>query len=253
MGVKDGSSLPPAALAEVRALAQRAERANGPLMRVINGFGGQIEAWVARLPKSVRRSVDGTAEGLLTRLYDGAGTAGRFLPKQGGDMGHKLAAAVSGAAGGSAGMASAAVELPATVMVMFSAMQRIAAEAGFDPNSEAVRLTCIDIFGSGGPGTADDGLNTGFVGSRLTLNGTTIHALISRVVPAFSTMLTKTLAAKAVPILGAAAGAGINYAFASYYTDVARVRFGLQRLVETHGEAAVTDAYEAARAGRLAA
>jgi len=236
--------LPPDVAAAVQDLARRARGANGPIMAAMNAVGGRIEAWVARLPKPARDMLDHGAARLLTSLYHGAAGAQKALP-DGGAWGHRLAAAASGAAGGAGGLASAAVELPATVMVMFSAMLRIAAENGFDPKSEEVRLTCIDIFGSGGPGTEDDGVNTTFLGSRLSVNGATLHAVIARVSPAFSAMLGKTLAGKAIPILGAVAGAGINYAFTGYYEEVARVRFGLKRLAADHGRDRIGYAFRA--------
>lgn len=241
--MSDLPELPPEVAAEVARLAERERRANGPVMRAVNAFGGQIEGWVAKLPASARRVIDDSAEKMLLNLYSGAATAARLLPETS-TRAHKFAAAMSGAAGGAAGIASAVVEMPATVMVMFAAMQRIAVEYGFDPNSQEVRLTCIDIFGSGGPGRADDGSNTAFLGARLSLNGTTVHALVARVAPAFSAMMTKSIASKSVPILGAAAGAGVNYAFAHYYCELAHARFGLQRLTQEYGEEAVVAAYK---------
>jgi hypothetical protein len=229
---------------EVAALASRARAANGPVMRALNTLGGRIEAWVDKLPPQARQMLDDGAVRLLTRLFQGAATAQKALPDAGA-WGHRFAAAASGAVGGSAGLASAAVELPATVMLMFGAMLKVAAENGFDPDTEEVRLTCIDIFGSGGPGTADDGVNTTFLGSRMSVNGATLQAVISRVSPAFSAMLGKQLAGKAVPILGAVAGAGINYTFIRYYEEVARVRFGLKRLALSHGRERVGHAFRA--------
>ena len=38
------------------------------------------------------------------------------------------------------------------------------------------------------------------------------------------------LAAQTVPILGAVAGAGVNWAFTSYYQEMAHIYFGLKRL-----------------------
>jgi hypothetical protein len=240
----------PADLArEVAGLAARARAANGPVMKALNALGGRIEAWVDKLPPPARATLDQGAVRLLTTLFQGATTAHKALPDAGA-WGHRLAAMASGAAGGSAGLASAAVELPATVMLMFGAMLKIAAENGFDPASEEVRLTCIDIFGSGGPGTADDGVNTTFLGSRMSVNGATLQAVIARVSPAFSAMLGKQLAGKAVPVLGAVAGAGINYAFMRYYEDVARVRFGLKRLAREHGRDRIGHAFRAEMARR---
>lgn len=242
--------LPTEVAARVNELARLAGRTQGPVISALNGFGGKIEAWARHLPQPARAAMDRLAGDLLTKLYSGAGTAQKALPDAG-RFGHRLAAAVSGAAGGAAGLASAAVELPATVMVMFSAMQKIAARNGFDPGSDEVRMACIDIFGSGGPTTTDDGVNSTFLGSRLALSGTTIHALISRVAPTFSTMLGRQLASKAVPVLGAVAGAGVNFAFTRYYEDIAEVRFGIKRLSADYGEERIHHAFRAAMAKKL--
>ena len=48
-----------------------------------------------------------------------------------------------------------------------------------------------------------------------------------------------------MPILGAAAGAGTNYAFVDYYVSMAHVHFGLRRLARVHGDQAVTDYFHA--------
>ena len=43
-------------------------------------------------------------------------------------------------------------------------------------------------------------------------------------------VLSQKLAAQTVPVLGAVAGAATNYAYTSYYRDMAHVHFGLRRL-----------------------
>lgn len=242
--------LPADVTARVAELARRASHAEGPVMTALNAFGGRIESWIAHLPKPARSVLDEGSVKILTQLYRGAAGAQKVLPDAG-RFGHRLAAALSGAAGGAAGIASAAVEMPATVMVMFSAMQKVAAGNGFDPQSEEVRLICIDIFGSGGPSKSDDGVNSTFLGSRLALNGTTVQALINRIAPAFSAMLGKQLASKAVPLIGAVAGAGVNFAFTRYYEEIAEVRFGVKRLVLDHGEDRIHHAFRAAMAREI--
>jgi hypothetical protein len=67
--------------------------------------------------------------------------------------------------------------------------------------------------------------------------------MIRKVAPAVAATLGRKLAGQAVPVLGAAAGAGINYAFMAHYQDMARVRFALKRLAMTHGEDAVLAAW----------
>lgn len=237
-------------LREVAALAAVARRANGPAFRALVALGSKAEAWMAGLPLPARQAIDQAARQLLSRLYQGAGRARANLPSAG-PWGHGLTAAASGAAGGAMGLGTALVEMPAAVMVMFSAMQAAAEEAGFDPSSGEVRLICLDIFGSGAPGPGDDGVNSTFLGARLALNTASLQAVLSRILPAFSLMLGKTVASKALPVLGAVAGAGVNYAFTTYYQDVARVRFGVLKLERKFGREAVHHAFRAEFARKL--
>jgi len=67
-----------------------------------------------------------------------------------------------------------------------------------------------------------------------------MQAVISTIAPKLAVVLGQKLAAQAVPILGAAAGAATNYAYTSYYQDMAHVHFGLRKLAidadVPHGE-----------------
>ncbi|OYX44510.1 MAG: hypothetical protein B7Z02_05270 [Rhodobacterales bacterium 32-67-9] len=242
-------ALPAEVQAEIATLARRLARANGPVMKVMNRVGGGIETRIATLPVAVRRVLDtGTAE-LLERAYRTAGIVGAHpgMPDAGA-WGHWVAAATGGALGGFGGIGTALIELPATVTLFFSAMQKVAGEHGFDPGSEATRLTCIEIFGAGGPLADDDGVNTSFFSARIAVNGATLQAVIRQVAPALAIVLGRKLATQAVPVLGAAAGAGINLAFLGYYRDMAHVRFGLMRLVNRHGAKAVGEEFRVATA-----
>lgn len=236
--------LPPEVEAEIAALVARAARAHGPVMRALNAVGGSLESRAAMLPQPLRRMLDSGMAGLLEGAYRTAGAFGAVpqMPPAG-DWTHRVAAVTGGALGGLGGLGTALVELPATIALIFGAMQREASRAGFDPASAEVRLLCLDIFGAGGPGNADDGVNTAFVAARLSVNGVTVQAMIRQVAPAVAATLGRKLAGQAVPVLGAAAGAGINYAFMAHYQDMARVRFALKRLAMTHGEDAVLAAW----------
>jgi hypothetical protein len=239
--------------AQVAALAKRMRGANGPLIRLMNRLGGQVEDNLNVLPAPLRDGIVALSGRLLEQAYHAAAAIGAspVVPKADSRL-HKLAAMASGAAGGAAGLASAVIELPATVTLIFGAMQKVAAEHGYDPASEEVRLMCLEILGSGGPGRADDGVNSSFFGARLGINGTTLSAVISRVAPRFGTALGQKLAGQAVPIIGAAAGAGVNWLFMDYYQEMARVRFGLKRLADSHGEEPVITAFRAEMARSVA-
>jgi hypothetical protein len=127
--------------------------------------------------------------------------------------------------------------------VIFRAVHHVAAEHGEDPNTVETRMECLAVFGSGGPGDADDGIDTSFIGARLSISGAAVNGLISKVAPKFAAVLSQKLATQAVPVLGAAAGAGTNYAFVDYYVAMAHVHFGLRRLARIYGDTAVTDEF----------
>lgn len=241
-----GGVLPPDAQAEIAALARRLARANGPVMRLMNRIGGRIETRLSALPVEVRRVLDSGMGGLLERAYRTAGVIGAHpRAPDVGAWGHQVAAATGGALGGFGGFGSALIELPATVTLFFSAMQKVAGEYGFDPRAEATRLACLEIFGAGGPLVDDDGVNTSFLGARMAVSGATLQAVIRQVSPVLGAVLGRKLASQAVPVLGAAAGAGVNLAFLGYYRDIAHVRFGLMRLARQHGVEAVEAEFRA--------
>ena len=51
------------------------------------------------------------------------------------------------------------------------------------------------------------------------------------------------LAAQTIPVLGAAAGAGLNLAYVRYYREMAHVRFGLLKLAQSHDPQLVSRAF----------
>lgn len=236
--------LPPEARAQIAAIAARQHDAAGVLMQVITFLGGQVEDGLKILPASTKARLDGAATRALRASYDAAGRSqgglGRLVAT---DRAHKALASLSGALGGLGGLPTAVAELPLATTVIFRAVQQIAEHHGEDPMSPETRAQCLHVFGKGGPGAEDDGIDTTFIGARLGLSGAAINKLISKVAPRFATVLGQKLASQTVPILGAAAGAGTNYTFVSYYTDLAHVHFGLRALARRYGTQAVADAF----------
>lgn len=227
--------------ARVIALADRQRRANGLLMQAINFVGGQVEDTLRLLPDGARGQIDAAARRALAKSYDLAATSrtGRMAQAAQSDAAHKVMATLSGALGGMGGLPTALAELPVATTMIFRAVQGVAAQYGEDPTAAETRLECLAVFGAGGPGEADDGVDTAFIGARLSLSGTALNTLIARVAPRFATVLGQKLASQAVPVLGAAAGAGTNYAFTQYYVEMAHVHFGLRKLARDHDEEAV--------------
>lgn len=234
-----------AANAQIAALVAQQRSANGVLMQAVNFVGGQVEDGLKLLPKSVRGQIDGAARSALQKSYDLAahsrgGSVGRAI---GSDRMHRILGTISGALGGLGGLPTALLELPVATTIIFRAVQRVAQEHGEDPTTQETRLQCLAVFGAGAPGADDDGVDTAFIGARLSLTGAAVNGLIGKVAPRFATVLSQKLASQAVPVLGAVAGAGTNYAFVDYYVAVAHVHFGLRRLAREFGEDTVADEF----------
>ena len=236
--------------AAIRAMADRQRRANGLLMRAINFVGSRVEDTLKCLPKGARGQIDAAARAALTQSYEVAtksreGALGQAVNT---DRMHKVMATISGAIGGFGGLPTALAELPVATTMIFRAVQGVAAQYGENPTDPETRLQALAVFGAGGD--AEEGIDTSFIGARLGLSGAAVQTLIGKVAPRFATVLTQKLATQAVPLLGAAAGAGTNYAFTQYYVEMAHVHFGLRRMARLHGEDAVLDVFHAALAGR---
>ena len=232
---------PPFPDAEIAALAVRHARAGRGVMSLLNKLGGKVEGQMALLPAPVQDKVLWLTQSALERSYGLAAASGRMGRIGGG--GHMALAGLSGAAGGMGGLPSAVAELPVTITLILRAIQEVAREHGFDPADEAIRRETLRVFAAGGPLKADDGVNTSFIGARLTLTGPALHKMIATVAPKLAAALGQKLAAQAVPVLGAVAGAGLNLAFVRYYREIAHVRFALLRLAQSHDPERVSRAF----------
>lgn len=228
---------------EIADLARALRRANGPLMTLVNKLGGGIEKQLALVPARFRNEVERVTEAALRAAF---GLGGR-VPAVG-RRGTLAAAIASGAAGGAGGLATSVAELPVTIAVILKAIREEAAAAGFDPDQEAVRGACLEVFAAGSPLADDDGVNTSFLSARLTLTGPALQKVIATIAPRLAAAMGPKLAAQAVPVLGAVSGAALNAAYLGYYREMARIRFALMRLTVQHGAEAVLTRFSAATA-----
>lgn len=225
--------------AELDALASRYRRAGGAGIELLNIIGGQTENLLERLPASIRSRLSAQTEAALKTALTAARHSRRAVPDQPGWLNTVVTTAM-GAAGGAGGLPTALAELPVTTTVLLRAIQGIAAEHGFDTDEAGVQFDCIQVFAAAGPLEQDDGSDLAFVSTRLLVTGSALQGLIARVAPRLAVVMGQKLAAQTVPLLGAVAGAATNYAYTSYYQEIAQVHFGLRRLAITadrdHGE-----------------
>ncbi|WP_237168450.1 EcsC family protein [Paracoccus shandongensis] len=224
----------PSVHAQIDRLARRYLDAGGLGMEIMSVVGNSAEGLIEKLPGFVRSRMDRITRAALNRAF-AAATGSRRLVRDRGDWFNRMASTVSGAAGGVGGFAGAMIELPFTITLLLRAMLDIAVEHGLDPDSEEVRMECLRIFAAAGPMAEDDTTDLGLLAARMSVTGQTVQGLISRVAPRLSVSMGQKLAAQAAPIFGAVVGASINYTFARYYQELARVHFGIMRLSHETG------------------
>lgn len=214
---------------EIEALAKRHQAAAGLGIELLNALGTQADGLLDRLPKPVReRLTDATIDALNAAMRVAHGSR-NVVPDQAGWL-NKTVSAAMGAAGGFGGLPTAMAEIPVTTTLLLRVIEGVAAEHGFDPSEENVRFDCVQVFASAGPLEHDDGADLAFLSARAAFSGSAMQALIARIAPRLAAVLGQKLAAQAVPVLGAVAGAAVNYSYTRYYTEMAHVHFRLRRL-----------------------
>ena len=222
---------------EIAELARRARKANGPLMSLLQKLGSTLEGQLGLLPDGARKQVEALTLATLERALSVAGgmaSLGKHAPDMG-DSVAPLAAALSGAAGGAGGVLTSIAELPVTITLILGTIRAAAEAEGFDPEDPAIKAEILRCFANGTPFGGDDGVNTAFIGARFAVTGAALNKLVATLAPKIATIMGQKLAAQAVPVLGAVSGAALNAAFLSHYRELARIRFRLLRLSQSHG------------------
>ena len=215
--------------AELDRLARRYKGAGGLGIQLLNTLGTGADGLLDRLPASMRDQLDNATRSALEQALAAASTSRRVVPDQSEWLNRAVTTGL-GAAGGFGGLPTALAELPVTTTLLLRLIEGVAVEHGFDPTAQSVRFDCVHVFAAAGPLEHDDGSDVAFLSARMALSGAAMQALLSRVAPRLAVVLGQKLAAQTVPVLGAVAGAATNYAYTSYYTDIAHVHFGLRRL-----------------------
>ncbi|MDA5555269.1 EcsC family protein [Shimia sp. MMG029] len=214
---------------ELDALAASYQGASGLGMKVLGVLGMPVGGLLKSLPHEVQMGLGSATEIALTQAVKWADGSRGVIKDQPDWINASITAAL-GAAGGAGGVTSSLAELPITVTVLLRAIQGVAAQYGFDPSQESVRFDCVRVLAANGPFEEDRGADLAMLEQRAGLAVGGAKWISSVIVPRLAPVLGQKLAAQAVPVIGAAAGAATNYAYTSYYQDIAHVHFGLRKL-----------------------
>ena len=167
---------------------------------------------------------------------------------------HKSMAALSGAAGGAFGLAALPIELPVSTTIMLRSIADIARAEGENLADPETALACLQVFALGSRQEEDDYMESSYFAVRALLaksiseaaryvvqkgvadqSAPIIVKLMGQIAARFGIVVSQKLAAQSVPVIGAAGGALINYAFIDHFQNIARGHFTVRRLEKTYG------------------
>jgi len=197
---------------------------------------------------------------------------------------HKSLAIFAGAAGGVFGVSSLPLELPFSTTIILRSVADIARAEGHDLEDPRAVLGCLEVFALGGRAVSARGfdlrdseeqesrlkdgafLETGYFALRavlaksvseaasyLTERGTASMAapalvrFVAQIGAHFGVAVSQKFVAQTVPLIGAAGGAAINYAFADHFQAIARGHFTVMRLERRYGERIIRAEYDRLR------
>lgn len=228
------------------------------------GSGTQLARRLLPLPalpaSAIAFAEDAAATALRAALAAATWRIGRSGPRAPAWL-RTASVALTGAAGGAAGLPGTLAELPATTTLLLREIARIAAEEGEDLSTEEAQAECLAVFALGGPKgdpkgdpRGDSAGEGGYYAARLALAeviggatglalGDIMPRLLATVAARFGVPVAWKVAGQAVPIAGGAAGAVINTLFMQHFRSRARGHFTVRRLERRYGAEAVRAAY----------
>jgi hypothetical protein len=231
--------------------------------RLSQALGQQIGRLGKLVPLEVGDVVDRGAEAAIkAALYTALRTLG---PRSAGErrLLHKAVATLSGVVGGAFGLASLPVELPFSTVVMLRSIAAIAQVEGEDLSAPETAFACLQVFALGTGRQNEQVLESGYFAVRSILASSVSEAarfvverglaeetapvivrLVSQIATRFGVVVSQKIAAQAVPLIGAAGGGAVNYAFIDHFQTIAQGHFAVRRLERIYGAEIVRAEYD---------
>jgi len=234
------------------------------LMELSNIVGKPIEKIYSLLPEKFQGGVGSLAKKVLMKslniLVSKMSANNDLKPN---NMIHKILVTGTGSAGGFFGLPALAIELPITTTIMLRSIADIARSKGFNINDTDTKLACLEVFALGGNSKRDDYSDSAYYLTRGALAQAVTEAnryllqkgivkesapaivnFISKVASRFGIIISEGVAAKSVPIIGAASGGTINYVFMNHFQRMAEGHFTVKQLENKYGQEKVMEIYK---------
>jgi EcsC protein family len=235
----------------------------GLAVKITNLVGKPIEKGFELLPDNWGQRIGVATKDALLFAMKGALLTMGSRSEEAYPRWHKVAAVLSGAAGGALGLPALLAELMVSATIMCRSIADIARANGESLDDVSTRLACVEVFALGGTSKLDDVAEIGYFAVRSSLARAVAEAtdylasqtlaeesapalvrLIAVIAARFQLQVSEKAAAQLVPIIGAAGGAVINLLFIDHFQDMSRGHFTVRRLERQYGTEAVRSAYE---------
>ena len=244
--------------------AKRILEKPGLAAKITNALGVPVEKALEVLPDGWSLAVSkATRKAIEAALRIAAGSLQNRKGGRSGNRFHKALVVASGATGGAFGLPALAIELPVSTTIMLRSIADIARSQGEDLTDINARLGCLEVFALGGRPRRNDASETGYYAARSALAKVVADAakyigerglaregappvvrLIMYVAERFGIQVSEKIATQAVPVIGAAGGALINYVFIDHFQKMAKGHFTVRRLERVYGEEIVKTEYD---------
>jgi len=234
------------------------------LMELSNIVGKPVEKVYSLLPEKFQEGVGDLAKKVLMKslnvLVSKMSTNNNLKPN---NLIHKILVIGTGSAGGFFGLPALAIELPVTTTIMLRSIADIARSKGFNINDTDTKLACLEVFALGGNSKRDNYSDSAYYLTRGALaqavseanryllqkgivkeSAPAIVGFISKVASRFGIIISEGVAAKSVPIIGAASGGTINYVFMNHFQRMAQGHFTVKHLENKYGQEKVMEIYK---------
>ncbi|KPA19032.1 peptidase [Candidatus Magnetomorum sp. HK-1] len=239
-------------------------------IKMANIFGSATEAVGSLLPVSYRESISKSNLFLIEKTWDfSLSTMPPPNELSGTERKHIFWVTVSGAIGG-VGIVTLFLELPVTTVLMLRAIADIAIDEGEDYNQFETKIASLESFALGGDAFDDQTGETGYYAIRNILQkpleesskyiaqkgmagmgAPFVAQLLAKIGARYQTVLSTQTVAKAIPIVGAVAGAYINVIFINFFQDKARGHFIIRRLEKKYGDEIIRQTYNKTQISEL--
>ena len=147
--------------------------------------------------------------------------------------------------------------MPVSTTIILRSVADIARSEGHDLSLVETKLACLEVFALGGKGPESAYWVTRAAMSQAMSDATAylaqkgmvresapaIARLVNAIAARFGAVVSEELAAKAIPIIGAAGGSIVNVMFLAHFQELARGHFIVKRLEAAHGAEEVRSAY----------